>query len=150
MSLNIIAHEFEELSGDLESKLHLLTEHILLDQNQVEMQVNLKLISSNEMIKLNGNFRHKELDTNVLSFPVGEDIQSIAGELGDIAMSFAYIQSESQSLNRDIEDHMMHLLAHGILHLLGFDHTEEKDANIMEAKEIKYLELFNIANPYLI
>ena len=100
MSLNIIAHEFEELSGDLVSKLHLLTEHILLDQNQVEMQVNLKLISSNEMIKLNGNFRHKELDTNVLSFPVGEDIQSIAGELGDIAMSFAYIQSESQSLNR--------------------------------------------------
>jgi ssRNA-specific RNase YbeY (16S rRNA maturation enzyme) len=55
----------------LESKLHLLTEHILLDQNQVEMQVNLKLISSNEMIKLNGNFRDKELDTNVLSFPVG-------------------------------------------------------------------------------
>ena len=100
MSLNIIAHEFEELSGDLESKLHLLTEHILLDQNQVEMQVNLKLISSKEMIKLNGNFRDKELDTNVLSFPVGEDIQSIAGELGDIAMSFAYIQSESQSLNR--------------------------------------------------
>jgi probable rRNA maturation factor len=65
-------------------------------------------------------------------------------------MSFAYIQSESQSLNRDIEDHMMHLLAHGILHLFGFDHTEEKDANIMEAKEIKYLEFFNIANPYLI
>ena len=60
------------------------------------MQVNLKLISSNEMIKLNGNFRHKEMDTNVLSFPVGEDIQSIAGELGDIAMSFAYIDDEVQ------------------------------------------------------
>jgi probable rRNA maturation factor len=65
-------------------------------------------------------------------------------------MSFAYIQSESQSLNRDLDDHMMHLLAHGILHLLGFDHQEDKDANIMEAQEIKYLEFFKIANPYLI
>jgi len=45
---------------------------------------------------------------------------------------------------------MMHLLAHGILHLLGFDHEQENDANIMEAKEINYLEFFKIANPYLI
>ena len=45
---------------------------------------------------------------------------------------------------------MMHLLAHGILHLLGFDHTEDQDANIMEAQEIKYLKFFKIANPYLI
>ena len=150
VSLNILKHHFQEISSELESRLELLAEHILFDHNEYELKVNLKLISSKEMIKLNGNFRDKELDTNVLSFPVGEDIQGIAGELGDIAMSFAYIQSESQSLNRDIEDHMMHLLAHGILHLFGFDHTEEKDANIMEAKEIKYLEFFNIANPYLI
>ena len=150
MSLNIIAHEFEELSGDLESKLHLLTEHILLDQNQVEMQVNLKLISSKEMIKLNGDFRAKALDTNVLSFPAEKDIQKISGELGDIAMSMPYLQNESQNLNRGLDDHMMHLLAHGILHLIGFDHKKYQEANIMEAQEIKYLEFFKIANPYLI
>ena len=135
---------------ELVSKLDLLTEHILIDQNKDQLAVNLKLISSKEMIKLNRDFRSKELDTNVLSFPVRKDIQRISGELGDIAMSFSYIQSESQSLNRDLEDHMMHLLAHGILHLLGFDHTEDQDANIMEAQEIKYLKFFNIANPYLI
>ena len=78
---------------------------------------------------------------------VRQDI-SKDGELGDIAMSMPYIESESHNLNRDLEDHMMHLLAHGILHLLGFDHAAEKDANLMETQEIKYLEFFKIANPY--
>ena len=150
MSLNILTHDFRELSGELVSKLGLLTEHILIDQNKDQLAVNLKLISSKDMIKLNRDFRSKALDTNVLSFPVGKDIQKISGELGDIAMSLPFIQSESKNLNRDLEDHMMHLLAHGILHLLGFDHTEDQDANIMEAQEIKYLKFFKIANPYLI
>ena len=150
LSLNILTHDFREISSELVSKLDLLTEHILIDQNQDQLTVNLKLISSKEMIKLNRDFRSKALDTNVLSFPSGKDIQKISGELGDIAMSLPFIQSESQNLNRDLEDHMMHLLAHGILHLLGFDHTEDQDANIMEAQEIKYLKFFKIANPYLI
>ena len=150
LSLNILTHDFRKLSSELVSKLNLLTEHILIDQNQNQLAVNLKLISSKDMIKLNRDFRSKALDTNVLSFPVGKDIQKISGELGDIAMSLPFIQSESKNLNRDLEDHMMHLLAHGILHLLGFDHTEDQDANIMEAQEIKYLKFFKIANPYLI
>ena len=150
LSLNILTHDFREISSELVSKLDLLTEHILIDQNQDQLTVNLKLISSKEMIKLNRDFRSKALDTNVLSFPSGKDIQKISGELGDIAMSLPFIQSESQNLNRDLEDHMMHLLAHGILHLLGFDHTNDQDANIMEAQEIKYLKFFKIANPYLI
>ena len=150
LSLNILTHDFREISSELVSKLDLLTENILIDQNQDQLTVNLKLISSKEMIKLNRDFRSKALDTNVLSFPVGKNIQKISGELGDIAMSLPYMQSESKNLNRDLEDHMMHLLAHGILHLLGFDHTEDQDANIMEAQEIKYLKFFKIANPYLI
>jgi probable rRNA maturation factor len=65
-------------------------------------------------------------------------------------MSMPYLQNESQNLNRGLDDHMMHLLAHGILHLIGFDHKKYQEANIMEAQEIKYLEFFKIANPYLI
>ena len=150
LSLNILPHDFKELSGALESKLDLLTKHILIDQNLSELTVNLKFVSSNEMIKLNADFRSKELDTNVLSFPASKDMQKVSGELGDIVMSLPFIQSESQNLNRGLEDHMMHLLAHGILHLIGFDHSNNKYANIMEAQEIKYLEFFKIANPYLI
>ena len=150
LSLNILNHNFTEISSELESRLELLAEHILVDQNENKLKVNLKLISSKEMIKLSGDFRAKNLDTNVLSFPADKDIQKISGELGDIAISIPYIQNELQNLNRGLDDHMMHLLAHGILHLLGFDHHKDQDANIMEAQEIKYLEFFKIANPYLI
>ncbi|MDC1131056.1 rRNA maturation RNase YbeY [Gammaproteobacteria bacterium] len=150
MSLNISSHEFKELSSELESKLELLAKHVLFDQNKNELKVNLKLVSSKEMMRLNEEFREKISDTNVLSFPADGEIQKISGELGDIAISIPYVQTESKNLNRDLDDHMMHLLAHGILHLLGFDHQEDQDANIMEAQEIKYLEFFKIANPYLL
>ena len=59
LSLNILTHDFREISSELVSKLDLLTEHILIDQNQDQLTVNLKLISSKEMIKLNRNFRSK-------------------------------------------------------------------------------------------
>ncbi|MDB2611264.1 rRNA maturation RNase YbeY [Gammaproteobacteria bacterium] len=150
MSLNILSHDFNELASELESKLELLTKHILFDQNKNTLKVNLKLISSKEMMKLNEEFREKKIDTNVLSFPADGEIQKISGELGDIAISIPYVQSESKNLNRDLDDHMMHLLAHGILHLLGFDHKEDQDANTMEAQEIKYLKFFKIANPYIL
>ena len=150
LNINILSHEFKDLSSELEEKLELLAKHILFDQNKNQLSINLKLISSNEMMKLNEEFREKRTDTNVLSFPADGEIQKISGELGDIAISIPYVQSESKNLNRDLDDHMMHLLAHGILHLLGFDHKEDQDANIMEAQEIKYLEFFKIANPYLL
>ena len=150
LSIKILNHEFKDLSSELEEKLELLAKHILFDQNKNQLSINLKLISSNEMMKLNEEFREKRTDTNVLSFPADGEIQKISGELGDIAISIPYVQSESKNLNRDLDDHMMHLLAHGILHLLGFDHKEDQDANIMEAQEIKYLEFFKIANPYLL
>ena len=148
MRLNISNHEFNEFSSDLESKLILMAEHVLSDQKKDNLDINLKFVSSSEMIKLNKDFRNKNLDTNVLSFPASKEIQEISGELGDIAMSIPYIKTESQNLNRDLGDHMMHLLAHGILHLLGFDHNKDKEADTMEAQEIKYLENFKIANPY--
>ena len=126
-----------------------MADHILADQKKDGLTVNLKFLSSKEMKKLNKDFRDKNLDTNVLSFPASDAAKKISGELGDIAMSIPYIKTESQNLNRDQEDHLMHLLAHGILHLLNFDHKENFDANIMEAQEIKYLENFKIDNPYL-
>ena len=150
MRLNILSNNIYDLPEKLERNLDLMADHILVDQKKDGLTVNLKFVSSKEMKKLNKDFRDKNVDTNVLSFPASDDVQKISGELGDIAMSIPYIKTESQNLNRDEEDHMMHLLAHGILHLLNFDHKENFDANIMEAQEIKYLENFKIDNPYLI
>jgi len=150
LRLNILSNNIYDLPKKLERNLDLMADHILVDQKKDGLTVNLKFVSSKEMKKLNKDFRDKNVDTNVLSFPASDDVQKISGELGDIAMSIPYIKTESQNLNRDEEDHMMHLLAHGILHLLNFDHKENFDANIMEAQEIKYLENFKIDNPYLI
>jgi len=150
LRLNILIHQFNGLPAQLEKRLNFMADHILVDQKKDELKINLKLVSSAEMIRLNKEFRDKNIDTNVLSFPASEDMQKISGELGDIVMSIPYIQTESQNLNRDVEDHMMHLLAHGILHLLDFDHKEDQAANIMEAQEIKYLKFFKIANPFKI
>ena len=69
-------------------------------------------------------------------------------ELGDIAICLPFMESEAKTLNRNLDDHMMHLVAHGVLHLFGHDHIDEKDANLMESHEISYLKKFNIANPY--
>ena len=77
LSLNILNYNGKEISSELGSRLELLAEHILCDQNQHKLKINLKLVSSNEMIKLNRDFRARDLDTNVLSFPAEKDIQKI-------------------------------------------------------------------------
>jgi len=148
LRLNILKNGFNDFSEELEKKLRFMADHILVDQRKSKFTLNLKFISTSEMIKFNKDFRNKNLDTNVLSFKASEDAQKISSELGDIVMSIPYIETESKNLNRDLEDHMMHLLAHGILHLLGFDHNKDQDADTMEALEIKYLKNFNITNPY--
>ncbi|MBD62852.1 MAG: rRNA maturation RNase YbeY [Gammaproteobacteria bacterium] len=150
LKLNIFNDEFNDFSEGLEKNLCLLTEYILTDQGKDKFTINLKFVTTYEMKSLNKSFRNINSDTNVLSFPTSTDVKKISGELGDIAMSIPYIKTESQNLNRDLDDHMMHLLAHGILHLLGFDHNKDKNADMMEAQEIKYLNSFKIANPYKI
>ena len=132
------------------TNLCLLANNILKDHQKNDLLVNLKLIASEEMIALNKGFRKKATDTNVLSFPAAPEAVTHAKELGDIALCMPFLESEAQALNRAKNDHMMHLTAHGVLHLLGFDHINENDANLMESHEIRYLKQFNIANPYLL
>ena len=81
LSLNISSHEFKELSSELELKLELLAKHVLFDHDKNELKVNLKLVSSKEMMKLNEEFREKISDTNVLSFPVAKRFKKFQGNL---------------------------------------------------------------------
>lgn len=148
MSLNVIQDLPDQCSQALLEELSLLTNKILGDYQKNDLEVNLKFVSSEEMIILNETFREKSADTNVLAFPSDPEVMKLTNELGDIAISVPFMQSEAKALNRDLDDHMMHLLAHGVLHLLGFDHIKQKDANLMESYEISYLKKFNIANPY--
>jgi probable rRNA maturation factor len=103
------------------------------------------------MSQLNENFRGKESPTNVLSFPVDEE--GDPGEddliiLGDIALGREIILKEAEDGGITPHDHIIHLLVHGVLHLLGYDHEDDEDAKEMEACETRLLARVGIANPY--
>ena len=92
---------------------------------------------------LNNNFRNKDKATNILSFPSG-----VPDYLGDMAMAFETCQREAIEEGKTFLDHATHLLIHGLLHLLGYDHINEKEALEMEALEVSLLSRMDIANPY--
>lgn len=95
--------------------------------------------------KLNRDFRGKDYPTNVLSFPSDEDDNTY---LGDIAIAYETLQRECAEQEKPFDDHFRHLLLHGILHLLGYDHETDEDAEEMENLEINILEDIGIKNPY--
>tara|TARA_B100000965_G_scaffold318580_1_gene279348 strand:- start:2324 stop:2695 length:372 start_codon:yes stop_codon:yes gene_type:complete len=113
-----------------------------------DCSINLKILDDKEMKDLNNRFTKKNLSTDVLSF-TNEDIsKEITGNLGDIAINYEYVERESKEFNKTFDNHMIHILIHGIYHILGFDHQNDKTADIMENKEILLLKKLNINNPY--
>ena len=95
---------------------------------------------------LNGQYRGKDKPTNVLSFPAGPGAEE--GYLGDIVLAAETVVREAVREDIPPEHHFQHLIVHGILHLMGFDHETETQAEEMEALEIKILRRLGISNPY--
>jgi probable rRNA maturation factor len=112
-------------------------------------------LSNDSKIRLlNKNYRSKDKPTNVLSFPMFnhmDEIPSHAGAvpIGDIIIAFETIKAEAIEQNKLLSDHFTHMLIHGFLHLLGYDHMNDKEAKSMESLEIKILKKLGIDNPYL-
>lgn len=149
MTLKVICTEGVVIEEDLLNKF---TEAFKLISKEEDLDndasINIKIIKDEEMLNLNNHFRNKETSTNVLSF-TNEDIsKSITGNLGDIAINYDYILEESNEQNKTFDDHMIHMLIHGIYHILGFEHDNDKVANVMEKKEVTLLNKLNISNPY--
>lgn len=94
---------------------------------------------------LNGAFRGRSSPTNVLSFPASRDPDHI---LGDIALAYGVCAREAAEQGKPLADHLRHLTAHGVLHLLGYDHTTEAEAETMEAKERAILASLGVPDPY--
>ena len=117
----------------------------------LDCSITFAIVASDDahMCQLNGNFRRKPFPTNVLSFPDGT-FDEIEGEqhLGDIFLGFETIKSEAIKRDVPIRNHLLHLIVHGLLHLLGYDHEEDGQAHIMEQNEASILNLFNIPDPY--
>jgi probable rRNA maturation factor len=108
--------------------------------------VTLVLIGDEEMRDLNRLWRGKDAPTNVLSFPA--DAARDRGFLGDIVLAFATAQLEAKERGISLADHVSHLVVHGMLHLLGFDHAGDKEAKRMERVERTALAAIGVADPY--
>jgi len=110
--------------------------------------VNVRIVDEAEGWALNKQWRGKDSATNVLSFPAS--VPEIDGRrvLGDIVMCAPVIEREAVEQGKHLEAHWAHLLTHGLLHLLGFDHTDAEQAKRMEGREIELLTDLGYPNPY--
>jgi len=110
-------------------------------------EVSLLFCDDARIRELNRQFRGKDKATNVLSFPGPEPFGG-GLFLGDIALAFETIEREAHEQGKSLEQHCRHMIVHGFLHLLGFDHEEPAEAEDMEALEIQVLDGMGVANPY--
>lgn len=148
MSLNISMSNSYCLDKNLENKLIKAFEYLCSKEKILNSSINFRILNDIEMTELNKKFRKKNKSTNVLSF-TNEDIsKSLTGNLGDIAVSYEFLEEESKQLNKNFDDHIIHMLIHGVYHILGLDHENDATANKMENKEIELLKELNIKNPY--
>ncbi len=94
---------------------------------------------------LNQRFRHKAGPTNVLSFPAPANPE---GHLGDLALAYGVCAREAAEQGKGLDQHLSHLVVHGVLHLLGYDHQDDGEAEAMEALERTVLEVLGVPDPY--
>lgn len=111
-------------------------------------ELTIRIVDHVEGTFFNETYRHKKGPTNVLSFPAQLPTHIPCPLLGDLVICLPVVQQEASEQNKTFEQHIAHLTVHGVLHLLGFDHEEEKDAAIMEPLEIKILAGLGYPNPY--
>lgn len=120
-----------------------------LDQ---ETEIVVRIVDEQESARLNECYRHKPGPTNVLSFPfeMPEGLQNMEPNLlGDLVICAPVVEREALEQHKKVEHHWAHMIVHGVLHLLGYDHNDDEEAELMESKEIAILKKLKINNPYL-
>ncbi len=114
-------------------------------------ELSLCIVDASTIQTLNQTYRQQDKPTNVLAFP-SELPDYVALEhrfLGDVILCAEVIYREAQEFNKPLDAHWAHIVVHGILHLLGFDHINDEDAKRMQAQEIIILDILGFASPYL-
>jgi probable rRNA maturation factor len=119
------------------------------------VEISVTLTGDDQVRALNAHWRGKDRPTNVLSFPMADETDfrraKLAGAellLGDIVLARGVCEAEAVDKGVSVQQHATHLLVHGTLHLLGYDHHDDREAADMEQREVRALARLGIANPY--
>ena len=114
--------------------------------------IGVRLTDDDEQRRLNRTYRGKDAPTNVLAFPLADLADPLPPGspllLGDIVLAFETVRREAAAQGKPLADHLRHLVVHGVLHLLGFDHESEAEAVAMEAREVELLAALGVPDPY--
>jgi probable rRNA maturation factor len=115
----------------------------------------VRIVDLPESAELNRQYRHKQGPTNILSFPfdwpegIGDSNDDGRIYLGDLVICAPVVEKEAFEQNKVLKHHWAHIVIHGVLHLMGYDHIDEAEAERMETREIAILETLHISNPYI-
>ena len=139
-----ISTQFVTKETNLPSKLQL--RKWAKNSIRVDTEVTIRIVDEAEALALNSAYRGKDYATNVLTFPLVEEPHL----MGDIVLCAPIVAAEAIAQNKTLEAHYAHLTVHGVLHLHGYDHEIEAQAQLMETIEIQILAKLGYANPYLI
>lgn len=147
--MNIVDIQIESQSKQLPStdQFQVWIDTVLAHDDE-DSEVVIRIVDEAEMIQFNQQYRQKEGTTNILSFPfdVPDEVESAL--LGDLLICAPVIEKEALLQNKKLAHHWSHMIIHGVLHLLGYDHINDNEAKEMEDLEIKILSTIDIANPY--
>ncbi len=119
-----------------------------IGEHRDRAEISVRICDADEIKTLNAQYRGKDYATNVLSFPADLPAELKLPHLGDIVICAAVVESEALEQHKPSEAHWAHMVIHGTLHLLGYDHIDDDEAETMEALEIAILRELNFANPY--
>ena len=113
-----------------------------------EVELNVRVVDKAESQRLNARYRSVERATNVLAFPV-EGLEEIAHAfIGDVVVCGPVVEQEARQQNKSFAAHFSHLVVHAVLHLLGYDHQDQDEAEVMELREREVLSMLGIEDPY--
>jgi len=135
-----------------ETMIQMVVSETLITLGQIDQPKAASIVLADDefLQKYNLQFRGKDKPTNVLSFPADKSMHFVDNidNMGDILISLNTLESEAAEQEKSFENHFKHMLVHGILHLLGYDHQEDNEAEKMETLEITILLTLGVANPY--